>query len=144
MMTPIAFSISNSLAKHLSQERIGFDSNTLVFTSQILINSVIVAIGIAYWNYHGHSHRHVMLGLSSGITEAIGKALIQYAITFGEAGPACAISSMEAVYLAIWEAVMFKRWLVHIEIIAIIFCMLGAIEVVIPQQMEKLFCMCRR
>lgn len=76
LMTPIAFSISGELAKHMSQERIGFDSNILSFTSQILINSVIVILGIVYWNRHGVILDHLLLGLLSGITESMGKALI--------------------------------------------------------------------
>jgi drug/metabolite transporter (DMT)-like permease len=144
VLTPIAFSTSGSLAKHLSQERIGFDSNVLSFTSQALINGIILIIGITYWSHEGIKYNHLWLGLLSGISESVGKALIQYAISIGPGGPASAICAINAVYLALYEHLANARELNLVEILALIFCMLGATAVALPNHFDRIFKCCRK
>lgn len=136
ILTPIAFSCQASMMKHLVQERVGFDVCVLSFTSQFVISLVILGFGISHWtDKESIIVLDVKYGLLSGFCECIGNAMILYAITNGQGGPACAIYSLQGVFLDIFEITVMKRPLGVVEIIAAIFCIIGLALVVLPKKL---------
>lgn len=140
ILTPIAFSCQASMMKHLVTDRVGFDPCVLSFSSQFIISFVILIFGIYHWvDSEPLDLKLVKYGLLSGFCECIGNAMILYAIANGPGGPACALYSLQAVFLDVFELSILERPLGVVEILALVFCTIGLALVVLP---KKLVCCC--
>lgn len=92
------------MGKHMTQERIGFESFKISFMCNFYYSLVLLVISIIIkLEFRADL---VLLGLVSGATEVTGKALAQNAIRIGPCGPAVAIVTMCSVWLVIVEVII--------------------------------------
>jgi drug/metabolite transporter (DMT)-like permease len=142
IVTPIAFTVSGMLTKHLSSERVGFDISTLAFTCYLVVNVVVLIIAIPYWSSYGFSKYLFWMGLVGSIVNTLGIVCIQNAMSRGPGGPVSAIASVSCILLVIIEAIKNNRMLFWMEIIGLILGIYGSLILVIPEHIEKYCCCC--
>ena len=73
--TPICFTLSATLGKHLSQERTGFNVTNLSFNAQLFVNFIVLIIAIFYWS-NEFSAKLFWIGIASGFCESLAKTSI--------------------------------------------------------------------
>ena len=135
-ITPIFFTTNGMLQKHLSSKRVGFDPSLVASNSITVTSIVVVCIALPYWVNVEFESRIFWIGFIGSIIDTIGKVVSQTAFSYGPTGPCCALQAMGGVYLVIITAAKQGVMLNYLEILACIFCLLGAFELVIHEKVE--------
>ena len=50
LITPVSFTTSGILTKHLTSDRVKFDPSTISLSAYFLVNIIVLAFAIPYWN----------------------------------------------------------------------------------------------
>jgi drug/metabolite transporter (DMT)-like permease len=53
IVTPISFSTSAILAKHMTSEEVGFDPSNLQYSCSFIVNILLLFFALPYWSYFG-------------------------------------------------------------------------------------------
>lgn len=136
------FTLSGYLTKDLCDPKIGFNPSTMSFSSYFIVNVLIVIFAIAYWMMVDFSEYLFWLGMVGSIINTVGIVFMQNAVACGPAGPAAALGAVSNLLLVIIEAIKTQEMLTALEIISLLFGTSGAMILVIPNQLKKIFCFC--
>ena len=49
ILTPMCFTASGVLSKHLTSPETKFNPSTLAFTSYLIVNTIVIIVAIIYW-----------------------------------------------------------------------------------------------
>jgi drug/metabolite transporter (DMT)-like permease len=135
----ISFTTNLMQVKHLSSERVGFDSTRITFNA-LLVGSVIsILFGFApYLTKHGAKWDLIICGFVCGNSAALGIVSMNYALTNGgPAGPVTAIAAMSSPTLLVLEAIWNWEMISVLQIVGVIFGLYGALTFTYPEFIEK-------
>ncbi len=49
VLTPLCFTASGVLSKHLTSAETNFNPSTLAFTSYLIVNTIVIIVAVVYW-----------------------------------------------------------------------------------------------
>ena len=55
ILTPLCFTTSGILTKHLTSDRINFNPSTISFSAYFIVNVIVIIFAIPYWMKYGFS-----------------------------------------------------------------------------------------
>lgn len=142
LITPVGFTTSGILTKHLVSDRVKFDPSTISFSAYFLVNTIVLMFAIPYWKNVEFNEALFWIGFIGSVINTLGIVSIQNALSCGPAGPISAIAAVSAILLVVIEAVKQWKMLSLMETIGLIFGIYGALVLVIPTFFEKLCCFC--
>lgn len=140
IITPIGFSTNAMLTKHLISQKVGFDATTLAFSSQFVVNVIVLIAGIIYWSSSAQKTFEPILfwyGLFGSAFNSLGIVCVQNAVALGPAGPAQALATTCCLLLTIFEAIKDRQAPSTLEIIGLVIGTFGALIIVIPRWFEN-------
>jgi hypothetical protein len=97
-------------------------------------------LGVIYWVKVEFRKDLVVRGILAGLTESVGKALIQYAVVVGPAGPSSAMASLGGLELTVYQAITESRLPIPLEISGIVLSVVGSLIIVVPGVLRRIFC----
>ena len=110
------------------------DSTNLVTGSYFYSNILVLFVALFYWIYiKSIDWRILGLSLAGALVDMLSINCMYVALSRGPGGPITAIGSMSSVLTVIIEAVRNDKAPSWIEIIALVFGVLGALEFVVPK-----------
>lgn len=105
LITPIWFTASAMLIKHMTQKR-GFDSNRLSYGAFMLVSFIMVVVGIFYWTLIEFDLPVFLVGFFGSIINNVGIVIVNLAFSTGPAGPVAALTCTNTIALTIILAIM--------------------------------------
>lgn len=111
-------------------------------TGIFVVNVLILIFAIVFWQYYHFSQDLFWLGLIGSIINTCGLTFMNTAISIGPLGPVASIGACANILLVIIEAVRHMKVPTYVEFIALVVGFGGALELVVPEFFEKVFCCC--
>lgn len=142
VFTPITFAVSIMLMKHLTTDRMGFNSSDVTFSSTGFIQFFTLVVAISwYWTKIESLDWYLfLLGFIGSVTQSLGMSFINKAFTLGPSGTVSALGSVSAFFLVLIQAVKNLKSPRTLEIIGFIIGFIGALVLVIPDAFKCCFC----
>ena len=142
LIAPISFTVWTMYSKHMTSERIGFNSIRMAFSSQLIVNLIIMIFAIPYWINSGtFVPKYFLIGFVGSYIDALGMVVVTEAFTCGPAGPIAAIISNCNVLMVIIEALKHNRMLTLIEFVGLFLGLYGSLILSVPNIVEN-YCFC--
>lgn len=105
VITPVAFTASSMLTKHLSVHQEGFNPSTTSFSSYLVVNIIVIVFAIPYWCLVEFSPYLFWVGFFGALINTLGLTCVQNAVSCGPAGPVAAICACSNLAMVVVEAV---------------------------------------
>lgn len=144
LIAPFGYTAEAMLAKHLTRERIGFDSLNVTFSTILAVNSLALIGSIFYFSKVGGFTTYLFwAGLAGGFFDSVGIVCCSKAYSLGPCGLVSAIITSINLFLTIIEAIKHQRDLSFWEKVGLSLGLYGALVLAVPKFFEKYcFCLC--
>ena len=126
------FTCHQLLVKHLCQPRIGFNVETLTFSSY-MTSSVLVSICSIPWFMQNEAQTELFYYGLGTIVTSIGTICMSLGINKGPGGPAIALSSLDGPIYSIIYAFIYQQMLSTMEICGLIIGVYGVFAIMMPK-----------
>ena len=113
--------------------------------SMLLLDVVVMIAGVIYWNSSGpllqpFKKELFLYGAIASMMWQISQGFCLQALTTGPQGPVCSIILASTLLLVIVEAIRNRKFPTWIELLSLVVGFIGALEMILPECFEKLFC----
>ena len=128
------------LIRRMTTKKFGicFDTTTLTMTVFFIDNSIFLLFAIFYWNYYVPIDWYVLgMGTIGVILDSAALTVAYLALGRGPGGPITAVFCSCSIGVTIIEALRYMKLPSKIELIGGLIGLIGALEFVIPDYMEK-------
>ena len=133
LISPFGNTALAMMAKHLTRERIGFDSLNVTFSTILFVNTFAVIGSIYYFSYTGTFSMYCFwLGLAGGFLDSVGIVCCSKAYSEGPCGIVSAILTLVNLILTIIEAIKHNRNLSQMEWVGLVLGIYGALLLAVP------------
>lgn len=146
ILCPLLFTTNGILLKRMTYPKYGlnFNGTTLSMTSILLVNILILISALVIWQLEGNFQKDLFfLGMIASIVNTIGLGSLYTAVGCGPMGPVSSIGACSNIMLVVVEAIRRNRVPTWVEFLALVLGFGGALELVIPDIVAKIFkCSC--
>ena len=132
--------------RKLTNEKYGinFDTTTLTMTTFFVANLVFLALAIIYWTYYVPLDWYLLLIGTIGVfLDSAAHNIAYVALGRGPGGPITALFCASTIGVAIVESIKYLKMPGWLELAGGFIGLIGALEFVIPDKVEKVFCFWR-
>lgn len=139
---PLFFTMRYFIFRQMTDKKYGlmFNTSDLLSTSFFFINFLTLIITVIYWIQVQFDKQMFWIGLIGGAGETTALLLVYRAFNSGPGGPIAAFCTTSTVFVGIIESFRLQRIPTYIEILGLAMGLLGCLEFVYPELLEKIFC----
>lgn len=144
--TPIFFTGRVILLRRMTMAQFGICFNPITFTMMVFfIDNALLLIGaIVYWQYFAFDSYLFLMGTIGVLFDSGGLLLAYVAIGKGPGGPLAAFYCLSTIGVILIDSVRYLTVPSWIEIVGCVIGLLGALEFVIPQYLERIIFPCKK
>lgn len=146
LITPLCFTSRVLLIRKMTNKQFGvcFNTTTLTMTVFLIDNVLFLVVAIFYWKYYVPIDWYLILMGTIGVFFDSAALNVAYlALGRGPGGPIVALFSTSTIGITAIESLRYMKAPSLIELIGGCIGMIGALELVIPDKIEKIFCFCK-